>query len=364
MSETKTIDYLKDWNAPTFNGYANEDVQLWICNIRYGLKQRRVARRDWAAVAQRFLGEELQEVMKTTREGIEKLEPEGWTWDRFTTTLILIHERVKKDAAENDPESVGATLCRLRRDHPVKTAAAGIGLIALGGVAVGPAVVVGTLHLLGLTVSGVLGGSIAVAAGPIQVLSAGAMALGAYIGIGDYGNDSSGATKQLNPKPLDSSYLVDSIQKELNSSRIAESKEGDSSVAHLKQAADSNVVASREADSFVDADSKEMVTAAESGSKEVESLSSSSVVDADIVPDHDDDANSEQAESVKSIVVEASDETSTVDSGDEHYSSAVEWKEGDSSAGVELKGADGSLIADLKQSSGFNEEKDGLGALA
>ncbi|KAJ7034434.1 hypothetical protein C8F04DRAFT_1234284 [Mycena alexandri] len=232
--------HLEDWNTSTFNGYANEDVHLWLRDVRRELTQRHVPREDWVPVAQRFLGKELQEVMNDTRKGIEKLEPEGWNWERFTCALILIHDQVKKDAVEN--ESVSATISRLRRDHPVKAAAAALGLIALGGIAVGPAILVGTLNILGFSASGVVGGSIAagiqsvlyggyvasgsafalaqsaaaggivVAAGPIQALSAGAMALGAWLGFGHSGTtDSGGSNAQSDGEGSESPVLITQV---------------------------------------------------------------------------------------------------------------------------------------------------------
>ncbi|KAJ6568998.1 hypothetical protein B0H19DRAFT_1256685 [Mycena capillaripes] len=201
MAQTDIAGYLRDWKAQTFNAHPDEDLQLWLCDIRYGLKQRRIPRADWVPVAYHFLGPELQGVLGEVQEGIEKLEPGGWNWDRFTSSLIAIHERVKKDAAENGeyPETIGAVVSRLRREHPVQTAAAGIGLIALGGVVVGPAILIGTLKILGFHITGIAGsiaagiktavyggyvaGRTAVAAAaPVRALSAGAMAVGAWVG--------------------------------------------------------------------------------------------------------------------------------------------------------------------------------------
>ncbi|KAJ7701017.1 hypothetical protein B0H16DRAFT_1641679 [Mycena metata] len=145
--------YLEDGKVPTFNGDANEDVHIWLWELGAKLTQRHIPREDWVLVGQRFLGEELQEMMEDARYGFEKLEPEGWNWDKYTSALILIHDQVKKDAAGNgedppvlaiaagnDPESASSTTSRLALEHPVKTAAAAISLIALGGITVGPAI--------------------------------------------------------------------------------------------------------------------------------------------------------------------------------------------------------------------------------
>ncbi|KAJ7609245.1 hypothetical protein DFH06DRAFT_1247678, partial [Mycena polygramma] len=104
----------------------------------------------------------------------------------------------------------GATVSRLRQEHPKATTVAGIGLITLGGLVVVPAVTVGTLNLLGFGPTGVVGGSAAagiqstyggyvasgsafalaqsatmggiiVASVPLQVVSVGAMGLGASL---------------------------------------------------------------------------------------------------------------------------------------------------------------------------------------
>jgi hypothetical protein len=56
---------------------------------------------------------------------------------------------------------MGGVLCRLRQ-QPVIAAAAGLGLVTLGGVTVGPAILVGTLNLLGFSASGVVGGKLSV----------------------------------------------------------------------------------------------------------------------------------------------------------------------------------------------------------
>ncbi|KAJ6467516.1 hypothetical protein C8R47DRAFT_813418 [Mycena vitilis] len=230
--KTDPTCYVKDWDAPIFNGLAEEDVQIWLCDIRFGLKQRRVPPAAWVAVATNFLGAELREVMVEAEQKIASLGPtdEVWNWDRFTCALILIHDKVKKDALEGksfimlvvrrpfgtrtDSKTVGAVVARLRQDHPVATAAAGIGLITLGGITVGPAVLVGTLNLLGFSASGIVSGSIAamiqsavyggyvasgsafalaqsaaaggivVASVPVQAACASAMGLGAWLGFG------------------------------------------------------------------------------------------------------------------------------------------------------------------------------------
>ncbi|KAJ7451039.1 hypothetical protein FB451DRAFT_1284490 [Mycena latifolia] len=191
MAQSDITAYLKDWNAPTFNGNVSEDVQLWLSNIRFGLKQRRVPREHWVDITFRFLGEEPRAVLEGVRQTTVELKAkEGetnwtWDWDTFTRTLIHIHEQAKKDASENDSTSLGEDVRRFRKEHPYAAAAAGLGLIAAGGIAVGPAMLVGTLHLLGLTVSGVFGGSILVAPVAVQTIGASVMAAGAWLGFGN-----------------------------------------------------------------------------------------------------------------------------------------------------------------------------------
>ncbi|KAJ6491021.1 hypothetical protein C8R45DRAFT_991352 [Mycena sanguinolenta] len=220
MAQTDIAGYLSGWTTQTFNARPEEDLDIWLCDIRYGLKQRRVPRAYWVPVASHFLGPELQGVLSEVREGVEKLEPGGWNWDRFTASLTAIHDKVKTDAAENDP-TIGAVLFRLRRDHPVETAAAGIGLIALGGVVSGPVIVAGTLKILGFHAAGIAGGSIAAgiktavyggyvasrtavaAAGPVRALSAGAMAVGAWVGFEVNPPSENGDTAAAEPVPLD-----------------------------------------------------------------------------------------------------------------------------------------------------------------
>ncbi|KAJ6553514.1 hypothetical protein DFH09DRAFT_1366151 [Mycena vulgaris] len=193
MAETDISPYVTGWDAPVFNGQAQEDVHMWISRIRYGLKQRHVPRSLWVAIALHFLGEEPREVLNDVRRTMAQLpDQEGkeewdWDWETFTSALVRIHERAKKDA-EKDSTSIADDFHRFRRKHPYTAAAAGLGLVAAGGATIGPAMFVGALHMVGLSVSGVFGGSIAVAPVAVQALSAGTMALGAWVGFGDTGN--------------------------------------------------------------------------------------------------------------------------------------------------------------------------------
>ncbi|KAJ7670431.1 hypothetical protein B0H17DRAFT_201074 [Mycena rosella] len=163
MAQTDLAGYLTGWNAPTFTGQPHEDVHMWISGIRYGLKQRRVPRELWVAAAMSFLDEEphavLDDMRRTMAEIAEKEGQTGWAWDwdMFTRTLVVIHDQVKKDA-KNDAHNIGSDFHRFRKEHPYAAAAAGLGLIAAGGITVGPAILVGTLHLLGFSASGVVGG--------------------------------------------------------------------------------------------------------------------------------------------------------------------------------------------------------------
>ncbi|KAJ7779376.1 hypothetical protein DFH07DRAFT_794799 [Mycena maculata] len=193
MAKTDISPYVTGWDAPVFNGQAQENVHIWISRIRYGLKQRHVPRSLWVTIALHFLGEEPREVLNDVRRTMTQLlDQEGkeewdWDWETFTSALVRIHERAKKDA-EKGSTSIADDFHRFRRKHPYAAAAAGLGLVAAGGVTVGPAMFVGALHMAGLTVSGVFGGSIAVAPVAVQALSAGTMALGAWVGFGDTGN--------------------------------------------------------------------------------------------------------------------------------------------------------------------------------
>ncbi|KAJ7479645.1 hypothetical protein FB451DRAFT_1556522 [Mycena latifolia] len=102
-------------------------------------------------------------------------------------------------------------LRELLQRHPFAVRAAGFGLMALGGIVVGPAILVGILNLIGFGAAGVgagtlaaaiqaaignvaagslfawaqaaAAGGIAVAPAAIQLLGAGATALGAYLGL-------------------------------------------------------------------------------------------------------------------------------------------------------------------------------------
>ncbi|KAJ7473263.1 hypothetical protein FB451DRAFT_1248871 [Mycena latifolia] len=219
MARTDIAAYLTNWHAPTFNGQAHENVRTWISGIRDGLEERHVPPSLWAEVALHFLGEEPRRVLNGVKEMMTKLELQDgrgewqWNWERFTRALVHIHDRVKQDA-ENESSSIGDDFNRFRREHPYAAAAAGLGMVAVGGITVGPAILVGTLNLLGFSASGVVAGSIAagiqsavyggaVASGSlfamaqsatmggmavapvaVQALSASAMALGAWVGFG------------------------------------------------------------------------------------------------------------------------------------------------------------------------------------
>ncbi|KAJ7142394.1 hypothetical protein C8R44DRAFT_760592 [Mycena epipterygia] len=96
--------YLKDWKASIFNGHPHEDVRMWLCGIRYGLKQRRVPREHWVEVASHFLGEEPRAVLDNVEKMLGKLESKEGAfhcdWDTFTRALIHVHDQVKKEAAD------------------------------------------------------------------------------------------------------------------------------------------------------------------------------------------------------------------------------------------------------------------------
>ncbi|KAJ7084574.1 hypothetical protein B0H15DRAFT_386252 [Mycena belliarum] len=219
MAQTNILPYLVNWNAPTFNGQPQEDVEMWISGIRLGLKQRHVPRSLWVEIAYHFLGEEPQAVLTSMKATMTKLEvQEEWDWERFTRSLIVIHEQVKRDAAK---PSIGDDFHRFRKDHPYATAAAGLGLVTVGGITVAPAILVGTLNIIGFSASGVVSGSLAagiqsavyggavasgslfamaqsaaaggVAVAPValQALSAGTMALGAWVRFGRAESDTS-----------------------------------------------------------------------------------------------------------------------------------------------------------------------------
>jgi hypothetical protein len=99
MAETDISPYVTGWDAPVFNGQAQEDVHMWISRIRYGLKQRHVPRSLWVAIALHFLGEEPREVLNDVRRTMAQLpDQEGkeewdWDWEIFTSALVRIHGR-------------------------------------------------------------------------------------------------------------------------------------------------------------------------------------------------------------------------------------------------------------------------------
>jgi len=212
--------YVKDWEAPIFNADPAKDVSPWIDAIRDSLAQRDVPRQHWVLVAFHFLGDDIRTVLREQMMGEVELAAGLWDWDTFTRALIYIDEQLKKDALEQGTSfnRVGDIISRLRQ-QPGVAAAAGLGLVALGGITVAPAVGVGALNLLGFSASGIVSGSIAagiqstfyggtiasgsafalaqsaaaggivVASAPIQAASAGVMALGAWVGLGRPRND-------------------------------------------------------------------------------------------------------------------------------------------------------------------------------
>ncbi|KAJ7816742.1 hypothetical protein B0H14DRAFT_2844066 [Mycena olivaceomarginata] len=195
MSKPNISAHLKGWDGPVYHGTPQENVELWISTIRYGLKQRRLPREHWVAVALHFMSDKPRTVLEEAQRemGIE------WDWKDLSPLC------------DPDSNSVEDSLRRFRREHPFAAGAAAVGLITVGGITVAPAILVGTLNLLGFSASGVVGGSIAasiqsafyggavasgslfslaqsaaagaiaVAAFPIQAVSAGAVGLGTWL---------------------------------------------------------------------------------------------------------------------------------------------------------------------------------------
>ncbi|CAK5263808.1 unnamed protein product [Mycena citricolor] len=209
--------YLNDWNAPIFSGTPDESVETWLATIRLGLKFRQAPQELWVRIALHFLSEDVQRVVRATQDMMQQLEPglDVWEWGWFTRVLMVVHERVKQDnKQEPNGTNIGGAIQELRDNHPFLAGAAALGLVAVGGAVVVPAVLVGTLNILGFTATGVAAGSaaawiqsvaygaavgsgsafawaqsaamggIVVATAPVQALTAGMMGLGAYIGWG------------------------------------------------------------------------------------------------------------------------------------------------------------------------------------
>jgi hypothetical protein len=66
------------------------NVELWISTIRYGLKQRRLLREHWVAVALHFMSDE-------PRNMLEEAQREmwiEWDWERLTAALVHIESEV------------------------------------------------------------------------------------------------------------------------------------------------------------------------------------------------------------------------------------------------------------------------------
>jgi hypothetical protein len=94
MTQTDIANYLNDWNASTFNGHTDEDVALWISEIRNGLEERDVPRTQWVPVALHFLGDGIRAVLDRVQQMMRELESTEsweWDWDKFTRALIHIH---------------------------------------------------------------------------------------------------------------------------------------------------------------------------------------------------------------------------------------------------------------------------------
>ncbi|KAJ7117451.1 hypothetical protein C8R44DRAFT_790750 [Mycena epipterygia] len=258
MTQVDIAAHIANWNAPIFNGHVHEDVRIWISAIRDGLWERNVPSEHWVNVASHFLGEEPKSGLDNVQQMMEKLQSKDaftradqcqcrgeeppaalddvrqmtakpasrqgvwrWDWAMFSRILVHIHDRVKKDAADlaKESQSLGDVVRRFRKQHPYAAAAAGLGLVAAGGITVTPAILVGTLNVMGFSASGIVGGSVAAgiqasvyggaitsgsmfamaqsaAAGGIaatsigaQAVSAGTMALGAWIGLGGAENN-------------------------------------------------------------------------------------------------------------------------------------------------------------------------------
>ncbi|KAJ6537269.1 hypothetical protein DFH09DRAFT_1091106 [Mycena vulgaris] len=146
-------------------GHVHEDVRIWLYAIRDGLTQRNVPQELWIGVAVSFLGDDPRAVVDGVREKMVMLnEQKGeadwdWTWDTFAEKAKkdACKDACEEDACENESRSVGENIQRFKMQHPYAATAAGLGLMTVDGITVGPAILVGTLNLLGFGASGVDG---------------------------------------------------------------------------------------------------------------------------------------------------------------------------------------------------------------
>lgn len=131
MTQTELLNietYVKDWHAAKFNGLADEDLRLWLGEVRDGLEERQVPQTFWVPVAFHFLGDEVRAVLGRVQQMMSEMESTKngkkgvvweWEWDTFSRALIHIHgeysadefvvrifncvptEQVKKKASQN-----------------------------------------------------------------------------------------------------------------------------------------------------------------------------------------------------------------------------------------------------------------------
>ncbi|KAF7328167.1 hypothetical protein MVEN_02574300 [Mycena venus] len=171
MTQADIAPFLDDWNAPTFTAHADEDVRLWIRYMHDGLEHRNVPHTYWVPVAFHFLGDEITTVLNKVKQMMDELQStEGhchweWNWDNFTHALTHIHDGIKTEAAQKGTsafrlDQVNMLTVEIASNLKRVAAATTIGLITVSGITVGPAILAGILHFLGIGASGAVGGSI------------------------------------------------------------------------------------------------------------------------------------------------------------------------------------------------------------
>ncbi|KAJ3501931.1 hypothetical protein NLJ89_g9118 [Agrocybe chaxingu] len=145
------------------------DLPPWLFRVERDLKDAGIPQAQWSDAAILFLEGEVNMAMRQRRQARRDLGVEVWDWVGFCKALeevlgdigiraVSLAEKYKYLLLSAGRPSF---LRQLREDHPTATKVVGIGLVAAGGVALAPVVVVGGLNALGFTAAGVASGSIA-----------------------------------------------------------------------------------------------------------------------------------------------------------------------------------------------------------
>ncbi|CAA7266431.1 unnamed protein product [Cyclocybe aegerita] len=145
------------------------NLSAWLFRVERDLKDAGIPQAQWSDAMILLLEGEMNMAMRQRRQARRDLGVEVWDWAGFCKALeevlgdigiraVSLAEKYRHLLSLAGRPSF---LQQLREYHPIATKVVGVGLVAVGGAALAPAIVVGGLNALGFTAAGVAGGSIA-----------------------------------------------------------------------------------------------------------------------------------------------------------------------------------------------------------